>query len=328
MRVEPRQAPTPGGIGRGRVVLLGVLVSTTMVLTGPPVLASDAGDDPSAAQHQSPAQNSPPESHQPQPDHAPEPSPSPSTASGLCEALASAATTNDLPVDFFTRLIWQESRFKPDAVSPKGAQGIAQFMPATARSRGLENPFDPLEAVAKSSELLSGLRQEFGNLGLAAAAYNAGSGRVHDWLDGRRSLPGETRAYVRFVTGHSVEEWAEGHTDTVKTPPVLAVPCNLPATASIEPRPHASAPKAEVIKPWGVEVVGAPTPAKALARYREWQSKYTAILADREPHVIIRGILGQMGAARVRVGDDTRVGASKLCAALRAAGTYCEVFRN
>jgi hypothetical protein len=77
-----------------------------------------------------------------------------------------------------------------------------------------------------------------------------------------------------------------------------------------------------------VEVVGGPTPAKALARYREWQSKYAAILADREPHVVIRGILGQMGASRVRVGEDTRARAEKLCAALRAAGTYCDVWRN
>ena len=68
--------------------------------------------------------------------------------------------------------------------------------------------------------------------------------------------------------------------------------------------------------------------AKALARYREWQSKYAAILADREPHVVIRGIIGEMGAARVRVDEDTRAGAEKLCATLRVAGSYCDVWRN
>jgi hypothetical protein len=77
-----------------------------------------------------------------------------------------------------------------------------------------------------------------------------------------------------------------------------------------------------------VEVVGGPTPTKALARYREWQSTYAAILADREPHVVIKALMGEMGAARVRVGEDTRIGADKLCAALKAAGTYCDVFRN
>ena len=81
-------------------------------------------------------------------------------------------------------------------------------MPATANWRGLSNPFDPLEAIAQSAKLLRDLRREFGNLGLAAAAYNAGPGRVRDWLAGRRALPGETRAYVRIVTGYSPEQWA------------------------------------------------------------------------------------------------------------------------
>src|SRR5260370_6985137 len=121
----------------------------------------------------------------------------------ICSALAAAAAQNDLPTDFFARLIWQESRFNPAAVSRAGAQGVAQFMPATANWRGLSNPFDPLEAIAQSAKLLRDLRREFGNLGLAAAAYNAGSGRVRDWLAGRRALPGETRAYWRTGTGHS-----------------------------------------------------------------------------------------------------------------------------
>src|SRR5437899_8248488 len=151
---------------------------------------------------------------------------------GICNALAAAAQKNDLPIDFFTRLIWQESRFDPTAVSRAGAQGVAQFMPATASWRGLSDPFDPLEAIAKSAQLLRDLRREFGNLGLAAAAYNAGSGRVHDWLGGRRPLPGETRAYVRLVTGRSVEEWAGAQTNLVDMRSLQAVPCN-PTAASL-----------------------------------------------------------------------------------------------
>src|SRR5258708_8382105 len=102
----------------------------------------------------------------------------------ICSALAAAAAQNDLPTDFFTRLIWQESRFDPAAVSRAGAQGVAQFMPATANWRGLSNPFDPLEAIAESAKLLRDLRREFRNLGPAAAAYNAGSGRVRGCLPG------------------------------------------------------------------------------------------------------------------------------------------------
>jgi soluble lytic murein transglycosylase-like protein len=128
----------------------------------------------------------------------------------ICDALAAAAGENNLPVDFFARLIWQESRFDPTAVSRAGAQGVAQFMPATANSRGLADPFDPIESIAHSAKLLSDLRRELGNLGLAAAAYNAGPGRVRDWLAGRRGLPRETDAYVRLITGQSPERWARG----------------------------------------------------------------------------------------------------------------------
>src|SRR5215471_10846061 len=328
MRFELTQVLSPGGIGRASGLLARLLLSTTMAAVGPPALASEVGDDPTAVQQQpSPENRQPEENHQAKQNDGPEPSAA-STPQGVCEALATAATTNDLPVDFFTRLIWQESHFKPDSISPKGAQGIAQFMPTTARSSGLEDPFNPLEAIAKSGELLRGLRLEFGNLGLAAAAYNAGSGRVRDWLGGRRPLPGETRGYVRIVTGRSVEEWAGGQTNPVEMPSIEVVPCNLSAIALVQPRPDASPPRTETVKPWGVEVVGGPTPAKALARYREWLSKYAAIVADREPHVVIRGILGQMGAARVRVGEDTRVGAANLCTALKAAGRYCDVLRN
>jgi hypothetical protein len=86
--------------------------------------------------------------------------------------------------------------------------------------------------------------------------------------------------------------------------------------------------RAETIKPWGVEVVGSSTPAQALARYREWRSNYAAIVGDREPHVVVRGIPGDMGAARVRIGADSQVDAVRLCAALRAARTCCDVLRN
>src|ERR1700680_1672995 len=116
-----------------------------------------------------------------------------------CQTLQSAALANDLPLEFLTRLIWQESRFNDFAVSRAGAQGIAQFMPATASGVKLANPFDAVAAIDKSAQLLRSLRMQFGNLGLAAAAYNAGPNRVSDWLAGRRALPQETLHYVRVI---------------------------------------------------------------------------------------------------------------------------------
>ena len=63
-------------------------------------------------------------------------------------------------------------------VSPKGAAGVAQFMRATASWHGLADPFEPVEALRHSAAYLRELLDRFGNLGLAAAAYNAGPGRV------------------------------------------------------------------------------------------------------------------------------------------------------
>ena len=106
----------------------------------------------------------------------------------ICRTLAQAAADNDLPEEFFTRLIWQEGRFDPTAVSPAGAQGIAQFMPQTAATRGLINAFEPLQALRESASYLRELRTTFGgSLGLAAAAYNAGPAQVEGWLARRRS---------------------------------------------------------------------------------------------------------------------------------------------
>ena len=130
----------------------------------------------------------------------------------ICRVIESVARANALPIEFFTRVIWQESRFRPDVIGPvtrsgERAEGIAQFMPATAAERSLVEPFNPDEALPKSGEFLAELRDEFGNLGLAAAAYNAGPPRVRDFIAGSRDLPAETRNYVVAVTGRPVDDW-------------------------------------------------------------------------------------------------------------------------
>jgi hypothetical protein len=132
----------------------------------------------------------------------------------VCLMIESAGRAYDLPVEFFARVIWEESRFHPDTVGPRrrngeSAEGIAQFMPATAAERGLLDPFDPVQALPKAAQLLRELKDQFGNLGLAAAAYNAGTARVRSWLAGGRSLPSETRSYVAAVTGVQAREWAK-----------------------------------------------------------------------------------------------------------------------
>src|SRR5258708_7623243 len=156
--------------------------------------------------------------------------PSPGSRDSICLMIESAARANDLPVDYFARVIWQESRFQPDVVGPRTrngqrAQGIAQFMPGTAAERRLLDPFDPVEALPKSAEFLAELRNQFGNLGLAAAAYNAGPARLRDFVAGTRPLPAETRHYVMAITGRPVDDWA-------KAAKAAGEPRDQPAVAS------------------------------------------------------------------------------------------------
>ncbi|WP_439648255.1 lytic transglycosylase domain-containing protein [Acuticoccus kalidii] len=105
-------------------------------------------------------------------------------------------------------MIWKESRFNPGAVSPVGAQGIAQFMPGTARIRGLKDPFDPEQALEASASFLADLRHRFGSWGLAAAGYNGGPNRVPRFVAGEGGLPYETIDYVFSITGRSADYWA------------------------------------------------------------------------------------------------------------------------
>jgi soluble lytic murein transglycosylase-like protein len=145
----------------------------------------------------------------------------------ICETVKAAADEYNIPLGFLVRLLWQESRFRAMEVSSAGAQGIAQFMPQTAVELGLSDPFDPLQAIPASARFLRKLHDQFGNLGLAAAAYNAGGGRIEKWLSRRSSLPKETRAYVKIITGHKAEAW----TDEEST---VYMPTDLPQKAPCE----------------------------------------------------------------------------------------------
>jgi Transglycosylase SLT domain len=150
----------------------------------------------------------------------------PISRSGLCSAMVSVAHANGLPAPFFANLIWQESGFNAKVVSPAGAQGIAQFMPKTAAEYGLTNPFDPIHALHAAGKFLNRLVAQFGNLGLAAAAYNAGAGRVSDYVARRRGLPEETRNYVIRITGKPADKWTSSK--FVQAPEAKVMPAKAP----------------------------------------------------------------------------------------------------
>ena len=255
----------------------------------------------------------------------------PPTADDICRALEQDAAENELPVEFFARVIWQESRFNARAVSNKGAQGIAQFMPATADYRGLVDPFDPIEALKNSARYLRDLKARFGNLGLAAAAYNAGPGRVSAWLTSRRPLPGETRNYVAIITGWTADEWASANPPkTSETTIPQGVPCTRLANLILAPKEQAQRMAAYVPR-WGMQLTANWSESKAWATYRLIQKQYAALIGDREPIIIrSRGIGPDSGLWRynIRIVDDACAYLEKLCRELIAAGGACVVLRN
>jgi hypothetical protein len=274
--------------------------------------ASPPTDQPPAAQSPPAAPNNPP------------------TADDICRAIEEDAATNGLPVEFFARVIWQESRFNAQAVSPKGAQGIAQFMPQTADWRGLADPFDPIEALKNSASYLHDLQTKFGNLGLAAAGYNAGPGRVSSWLAGRRTLPDETRNYVAIITGWTVDEWASpSPPQTAETTIPQGVPCTRLANLILAPKEQAQRIAAYVPR-WGMQLTANWSESKAWAVYRMIQKRYAALIGDRGPIVVrSRGIgLGSAMRYNIRIADDNRGYLEKFCNKLIAAGGACVVLRN
>jgi Transglycosylase SLT domain len=264
------------------------------------------------------------------PSEAAAPAPHPPTPDDICRAIEQDAAENELPVEFFARVIWQESRFNARAVSNKGAQGIAQFMPATANYRGLVDPFDPIEALKNSARYLRDLKARFGNLGLAAAAYNAGPGRVSAWLTSHRPLPGETRNYVAIITGWTADEWAAATPPkTSETTIPQGVPCTRLANLILAPKEEAQRMAAYVPR-WGMQLTANWSESKAWATYRTIQKQYAALIGDREPIVIrSRGIgLGTAMRFNIRIADDDRTYLEKFCQKLIAAGGACVVLRN
>jgi hypothetical protein len=194
----------------------------------------------------------------------------------LCSAIVAVARANDLPIPFFANLIWQESSFRSKTVSPAGALGIAQFIPETAIEHGLMNPFEPVHALFASGKLLRKLYDKFGNLGLAAAAYNAGPQRVYDWMAARKTLPGETRDYVIRITGHPTAQWMTNQ--FARGPEAALMPARAPClevAEAVEAQAHVvrvsrlMSELAMATTPGALALVEVPLPRKNLRRLQK-----------------------------------------------------------
>ena len=247
----------------------------------------------------------------------------------VCRTIERSAQMSRLPVEFVTRIIWRESSFRPGVVSHAGAEGIAQFMPSTAQARGLADPFDPEQAIPKAARYLADLRQRFGNIGVAAAAYNAGEARVSNWLRGQGGLPNETRAYVRFVTGRSPEEWIGSGSSNAAGAPVTieaAEPQScLVVTAELRRGGGGGAVAAEIWAPWGVQLAGNFSKGLALAAFDRARARYAGLIGDTRPMIIGR-LLRSRGTRpfyQVRLPAPSRAVAEQLCGRIQAAGGAC-----
>jgi hypothetical protein len=262
------------------------------------------------------------------------------TREAICLMIESAARAQGLPLEFFARVIWQESRFQSDAVGPvtrsgQRAQGIAQFMPGTASERQLLDPFDPVQALPKSAEFLSELRDQFGNLGLAAAAYNAGPHRVQEWLAGSGYMPQQTRNYVVAITGTTVDDWAAAGKNAKMPAPapngscreLMALLKRAPNFFITQLEQHVKLGAARL---WGVQLAAGFDRDRALAAYAREMKRLSAVIGDQDPSLLGTTLRsrGTRTFYQVRIGADTRPAADDLCNRIRHAGGACFVLRN
>ena len=247
----------------------------------------------------------------------------------VCDLIETHADQNGLPRDFFARLIWKESRFDPNAVSPVGAEGIAQFMPGTAKMRGLANSFDIAQAIPASAKYLAEMKTGFGNLGLAAAAYNAGESRVSRWLSSGGFLPMETESYVFDIMG----EPADKFTDTAYAGTIQPLDKKAPFAVACRKLPvimSSTVAMASInIKPWGVQVAGNFRRGAAINQWIRVRSRFPALLGGHDPVVSrVRTPIGRRGIYAVRIGVDDRAAANVICQKLQSIGGACIVVRN
>lgn len=249
----------------------------------------------------------------------------------VCRTIGVAAGHYGIPDGFLARLIWQESRFDPLAVSPAGAMGIAQFMASTASLRALDDPFDPAQALLRSAEYLRFLERKFGNLGLAAAAYNGGEGRLGRVVGGSGGVAAETRAFVSIITGRPIEYWLAEEPEPVDYAlhPERPFAQACMDMASAVPMPDFGR-EAGQWQPWGVLIAQNFSPEIVRSAWERARNRHSDVFADHPLLLVtVRNLsMGTRIRHSAQVGFPERQEAESFCAELRADGGNCIVQRN
>ena len=248
-----------------------------------------------------------------------------------CQALEFFARENDLDPGFFTRLIWQESRFDPNAVSPADARGIARVIESTALQRGLQASHNPAEALEHSAHYLGEMTRRYGNQGLAAVGYNGGERRAEGLIAGTAGLAQETVDYVQIITGLWAEDWRdeppEDHDFRLQGDVPFQEACrDLARNRTLTAYPPLTPP----YKPYGVQVAFGTSESRARSqahsRTASCRSQTEGVQLD-----IIRvrnRVSGRKPYYMARYGRDSAQAAHRLCSALRSAGCICAVYKN
>lgn len=247
----------------------------------------------------------------------------------VCTTIERAASTNGLDPHFLARLLWKESLFEPAALSPVGAQGIAQFMPETARIVGLDDPFNPAKAIVAAAAYLRRLSDGFGNLGLAAIAYNGGENRAARFIGGGTTLPYETQDYVEAITGHDAWKWRDN-------PPPVAdfrlqgdAPFRDACITLAGNRTLKEFRTPDRAWPWGVILASHPQQSGAAKQVNALNRKLRPILGGKRVAYVRKKISGMPKAVyTAQIGYENKAQANAFCLRLKQLGGRCIVLRN
>ena len=247
----------------------------------------------------------------------------------VCRTIEKAAGENRLDPNFLARLLWKESMFEPEAVSPVGALGIAQFMPETARMRKLDDPFNPAKAIHASADYLRYLIDGFGNMGLAAVAYNGGEARALRFFNGGQVLPYETQDYVEAITGHNAWKWrddppAEIDIRLSKEQGFRDACIKLAGNRSLKE----FSTKARVW-PWGVILASHPKQSGAQSQVNRLNRQLRPILGGKRISYVRKQMTGSgRRVYTAQIGYSSRGEANAFCNQFRALGGRCIVLKN
>lgn len=250
-----------------------------------------------------------------------------------CNAIETFATRHGLNAGFFARLIWQESRFDPNALSHANARGIAQFIPSTARLRGLKDPYNPADALEHSAQYLAEMVHRYGNEGMAAIGYNGGERRAEGFLEGMGLAP-ETVNYVPIITGLAAEQWRDAppkdHDFRLsKNKPFQAACSEMARDRRLTPIKLVKPPPPPV-KPWGVQLgFGISKQAARDKISRQTAACRGLVNGEKLDLIYVKNrVSGKKGYFFARIGRNSRQAAQKLCRQIKARSCKCLVVQN